>query len=220
MPREMRNSMIWLVLGSAGCLLAYWFIDQPVAFLVFNEHINKIYFLKELTFIPVFLVGLTVIFYPLLAIRFCLGKYGLLERHILLFANAISATYLLKTVLKIVFARYWPMTWIHNNPSLIHNGIYGFKWFHMGPAYGAFPSGHAAVMTAGMVALSLSYPKWSWLFGLLWFLVAIGLVGMNYHFVGDVIGGATLGGAVAWATKYSLDFTNYREAEKSSQTPK
>jgi membrane-associated phospholipid phosphatase len=204
MPIEMRRAVIWLFFGIILCVFSYEFIDQPVAFWVFNDGVNKIPLLKKLTYLPVVLVGLALVAYAFLFIRFCLNRYDHLDQLSFLTVNAMASTHLLKSVLKIVFARYWPMTWIRNNPSLIHDGVYGFKWLQMGSNYGAFPSGHSAMMAAGMVALSLGYPKLRWFFVFLWLLVAVGLVGMNYHFVSDVIGGAALGASVTYSIQYVL----------------
>jgi membrane-associated phospholipid phosphatase len=95
--------------------------------------------------------------------------------------------------LKFLFGRYWPETWVNNNPSLIGNGSYGFHAFHFGEAYGSFPSGHTARTFAAMSVVWLAYPRWWWLCVALCGSVIFGLVGMNYHFVGDTGGGAYLG---------------------------
>ena len=100
---------------------------------------------------------------------------------------------MLKQLLKWAAGRYWPESWAHNNPSLIGNGAYGFHPFHSGRAYESFPSGHAAVTCAIMAVLWVSYPRWRWLYVLLAALVCVALVGMNYHFVSDVIAGAIVG---------------------------
>lgn len=98
--------------------------------------------------------------------------------------------------LSYVFGRYWPETWINNNPSLIENGAYGFHFFHEGSAYGSFPSGHAARIVALAAVIWIACPKWRWACIAASLAVCIGLLGMNYHFVGDVIAGAVVGGIV------------------------
>jgi membrane-associated phospholipid phosphatase len=110
---------------------------------------------------------------------------------------AISAnlivTSALKQILKWSFGRYWPETWTEGNPSLIGNGAYGFHPFHFGTRYESFPSGHAAVVFSVIAILWLSYPRWRRLQATMAAIVAVALVGLNFHFVGDVIAGATLG---------------------------
>jgi len=98
--------------------------------------------------------------------------------------------------LKLGFGRYWPETWVNDNPSLIRDGAYGFHPFHSGAAFGSFPSGHTARTLAVTSVVWIAYPRWRWLSGLVSAAVPIGLVGMNYHFVGDTIGGGFLGANV------------------------
>jgi membrane-associated phospholipid phosphatase len=95
--------------------------------------------------------------------------------------------------LKFLFGRYWPETWIDNNPSLIGNNAYGFHPFSFGSAYGSFPSGHTARLFAVLWVVQVAYPAWRWVCGLVATMVIIGLLGMDYHFVGDIIGGVILG---------------------------
>lgn len=215
MSKEMGRAAIWFLGGVIGCVIAYLWVDKPVVFWVFNHQINHIHLLKQITFIPVGLVVLAVLSYLWLIIRFYQEKWGLTEKTVFVMVNAIALTYFLKSVLKVIFGRYWPMTWIHHNPSLIRDGVYGFNWFHTGSIYGAFPSGHSALMAAGMMALSLSYPKGRWFFFLLWLIVAVGLVGMNYHFVSDVIGGGVLGVVLAYFTYYAIYYSRLRSHVKS-----
>ena len=102
-------------------------------------------------------------------------------------------TSVLKQLLKCAAGRYWPESWTHHNPSLIGSGAYGFHPFHCGPAYESFPSGHAAVTCAIMAVLWASHPRWRWPCAFCGALLCVSLVGMNYHFVSDVIAGAMLG---------------------------
>lgn len=44
------------------------------------------------------------------------------------------------------------------------------------------------------------YPRWTWLAILTMVVTAIGLLGMNYHFVSDVVAGTLLGGMVGYFT--------------------
>ena len=206
MTREIRCAMAWLFFGTIGCIVAYLWLDKPIAFWVFDNQLNHIYFLKQVRFIPVILAGMAFIAFFWLMFRFCQEKFGYKERTALLLVNAIALTYFFKSALKVIFGRYGPITLLHYKPSLfgVNEGKYGFNWFHAGIGYGAFPSGHAAVMAAGMMALSLSYPKWRWFFFLLWVVVAINLVGMNYHFVSDVIGGGVLGVLLTYFADYAI----------------
>lgn len=55
-------------------------------------------------------------------------------------------------------------------------------------------------MAAPAVITCLMYPRWTWLAILTMVVTAIGLLGMNYHFVSDVVAGTLLGGMVGYFT--------------------
>jgi len=109
-----------------------------------------------------------------------------------------------KTLLKFGFGRTWPETWIHDNPSLVRDGIFGFFPFHGGAGWSSFPSGH---MTAVMSIVAMAWYIWPRL-APLWCLICVGaaagLIVLNLHFVSDVIAGAYIGfasaSAVLWLT--------------------
>jgi len=112
-------------------------------------------------------------------------------------ALSVLLVSLLKYPLKWVFGRTWPATFHENNPSLLHDGVYGFHPFHTGVAYSAFPSGHAAVAAAVATVLWCAYPRYRVLAVLLWLAVTVGLLGAYYHFVGDILAGTLLSVFVA-----------------------
>jgi membrane-associated phospholipid phosphatase len=105
-----------------------------------------------------------------------------------------------KDALKLAFGHTWPETWINHNPSYIQNGVYGFFPFHGGPGYASFPSGHMTVVTAVVGVFWIAWPRLRAVWVLPAAITAIGLYGMDYHFVGDMIAGSFLGSAVAAAT--------------------
>ena len=108
---------------------------------------------------------------------------------------AVLVAIVLKDELKYAFGRTWPETFVDNNPSWIGNGTYGFQPFHQGRGWASFPSGHMSVITAPFGVLWGAVPR----LRLLWLapplLVAIGLLGADYHFLADVIAGTYLGAA-------------------------
>jgi membrane-associated phospholipid phosphatase len=109
-----------------------------------------------------------------------------------------------RETLAFVFGRYWPETWVNDNPSLIRDGAYGFHPFHGGSAYASFPSGHTARTLAVAAVVWIAYPRWRWACGLASGAVAAGLLGMDYHFVGDVIAGCFVGAIVGAYTAHYL----------------
>jgi len=99
----------------------------------------------------------------------------------------------LKTPIKALFGRTWPTTFFEGNPSYLEHGVYGFQPLSWQVAYWAFPSGHAAEITAVAVAAAWYYPRAAWWMLLLSLVVMADLVLLNYHWLSDVIGGALFG---------------------------
>lgn len=114
-------------------------------------------------------------------------------------ANSVAISIFIKDALKAPFGRYWPSTWVNNNPSLIHDHAYGFHWFHKGVIYQSFPSGHTTVAVAFMVSLWLTLPDrlCRWLGVFVAVAVVTGLLADNYHFIGDCLAGGWVGALVA-----------------------
>jgi membrane-associated phospholipid phosphatase len=112
--------------------------------------------------------------------------------------NAVVIGQFLKDIFKVIFGRYWPATFVCNNPSLVSNHVYGFQWFKSGSAYASFPSGHTTFIFSFSISMWFLFPKLRWLWFLLAFLVVVGQIGMYYHFLSDVIAGALLGSLVGF----------------------
>ncbi len=120
---------------------------------------------------------------------------GRLGRTFIACCIAALMAYAIKDQAKLAFGRLWPETWVNDNPSWISNGAYGFTPFHGGSGWGSFPSGHMTGITAPLSVVWHRAPRWRWLVVLLVLLVAVGLLGADYHFLGDVIAGIYLGAA-------------------------
>jgi membrane-associated phospholipid phosphatase len=182
--------------------LCYFFVDRPVAFFVHNHGINRFVVLEWMTYSPIALEHAAPVVLVLAAIRLAWGPLTRLETTLFAAAVNLAVTLALKNELKIVFGRYWPETWTHDNQSLISNDAYGFHPFHEGSAYGSFPSGHTARICAVVSVVWIAYPGWRWLCVLAAGSVVVGLVGMDYHFVGDIIAGAFLGSITGMYTAH------------------
>jgi|SRR6476661_3038324 len=185
-------------LALVAVVVSYLWIDQPVAFLVHSEITTKTFF-----------VLLTRILEPLPILApilfFATGLWAALVQPrskpcMALMTCSISLIVgeAAKNQLKYDFGRTWPETWINNNPSLISNGAYGFNFFHGGPGYASFPSGHMTVICAVTSVLWIYYPKLRVLYALVVAAVATGLRGADYHFVSDIIAGVLLGTVTGW----------------------
>jgi membrane-associated phospholipid phosphatase len=192
--------LIALLLTAAAVVVCYLWIDRPLA-LFAHAHSGHRETFARLTHIPDLLN-------PLAAIAFVIfGLWALGGRPVTRFvaAGALASISLIvagaiKNQLKFAFGRYWPDTWVQNNPSLVHDGAYGFNFFHGGQGYASFPSGHTAATCAVISVLWIMYPYWRPFYGAIVLAVAVGLIGANYHFLGDVIAGGFVGTSTGWMT--------------------
>ncbi len=122
-----------------------------------------------------------------------LKKGGRLQAVFLAIAADLVVVTVLKNGLKWAFGRYWPEAWHPGDPSWIATGAYGFHPFHGGSGCASFPSGHAAVVFSVAAILWLCHPRGRWLYAAVCGGLCVALVGLNYHFLGDVLAGAVLG---------------------------
>jgi membrane-associated phospholipid phosphatase len=187
-----------LLVGAAVVALCYFFVDRPVAFAIASRDHSWDPLLKGLTKPPPIVQAWVPVLLIAAAVRRLWGPLHRWERTLVTAGVAIVLADQFKQTLAYVFGRYWPETWTDNNtnPSLIGDGAYGFHPFHWGNAYNSFPSGNTARTVALAAVIWLVYPWWRWACVVATLAVAVGLVGMNYHFVGDVVGGAFVGGVV------------------------
>jgi len=123
-------------------------------------------------------------------------RSGIRGRIVLALCFSVFTVKGVTSVAKTVFGRTWPESWLGDNPSWIRDGVFGFFPFHEGPGWGSFPSGHTAVIMTTATILWLVSPGLRIVWALLVAVVVAGLIGANYHFVSDIIGGLYLGVAV------------------------
>lgn len=120
---------------------------------------------------------------------------GAAGRRVIAACVAVLVAAMIKDQLKYAFGRLWPETWVDGNPSWIRDGAYGFFPFHGRTGWSSFPSGHMTAATAPVAALWRELPRWRPILALPVAMVAVGLYGADYHFVGDMVAGAYLGAA-------------------------
>jgi membrane-associated phospholipid phosphatase len=135
------------------------------------------------------------------------GRWGRLALEV---AVVVVVAVALKDAAKLIAGRPWPETWTNDNPSYIKDGVFGFFPLkplleRTGRAYLAFPSGHMTIIAAACTALALHAPRLRRVAPVPVVLVAIGMIGANYHWVSDLIGGAALGAAIALAARRAGD---------------
>jgi membrane-associated phospholipid phosphatase len=179
--------------------IAYEWIDRPVSFYA-HEHFAPYRFFGQLPNLSEWLFAVAAIVFVGAGAAALLGRQLTRWQSVVLLSSvSLTASETIKGQLKYVFGRTWPDTWVNNNPSLIHDGIYGFNPFHAGAAYGSFPSGHTAAACAVMSVLWLCYPQYRVLYALFVAAVVAGLIGANFHFVGDIFAGGFIGISTGYA---------------------
>ena len=193
----MNRVQTWAIafaLTISAVVVCYLFVDRPLALFIHARIPQFRSFFILVTFIPEPFVAVAVLVVVGVGLRRMMGRplsrpYAVA----LLWSIGLFVTVALKNFLKFAFGRTWPETWINNNPSFIRDGVYGFDPFHGGKGFAAFPSGHMAVTCFAMTVLWICYPRLRAAYAVVIAVVAIGLMGANYHFLSDIIAGSFLG---------------------------
>jgi membrane-associated phospholipid phosphatase len=201
---EYRTLLFRTLIATAFCiaavLICYFWIDRPVAFLVYRHHINSIRIFRWLTYPPPEVQNWSALVLTALMVRRAWGPFLLWQKTLLVACLSLIVADDFRISLGDVCGRYWPDTWTYDNPSLIGTGTYGFHPFQRGDDVGSFPSGHAARILAFGTVWLVAMPRSRTVQVVVIILSAsmlMSLVAMNYHFVSDVIAGSVLGGIIA-----------------------
>jgi membrane-associated phospholipid phosphatase len=193
----LRRALVAIAFCIAAVLVCYFWIDRPVAFFVYRQHINKFQLFRWLTYPPPEIQNWSVLVLTILMIRRVWGPFLRWQKTLLVACLSLIVADNFRTSLGDVFGRYWPETWTHDNPSLIGTGTYGFHPFQRGDDVGSFPSGHAARILGFAGVWTIAMPSTRVVVTVLCAPMLVSLVAMDYHFVSDVIAGSVLGGIVA-----------------------
>jgi len=183
-----------LMIGIVLIVLCYFFVDKYIAEFAFDHHWERFTSLIWLTYLAPLIIIISFISIIITTLRWCAkSKVGKSEHVFFIASMNTLITAQFAKLLKYTFGRTWPATWIHNNPSWLSNHVYGFHFFHGGEGYASFPSGHMTVVFAMLTVLWIYFPRWRSLFTIIAIAVAVGLIGLYYYFVSDVLAGALLG---------------------------
>jgi membrane-associated phospholipid phosphatase len=216
LSHSLRMVLLRILGAAASCavlvIVSVWLIDRPVATWV-HEHLGDSRFAwlrmsYEGHMLPIgpfsLMAGpaealgkIALAVLVLLALSVAAGWHPKRRGRVLLALSlSIPVALAMNKAAKDVFGRTWPESWRGDNPSWIRDGVFGFFPFHGGPSWGSFPSGHTTVITTAATLLWLVWPEFRVLWAALVAMVVIGLIGANYHFVADIIGGIYLGLAI------------------------
>ena len=178
-------------------VVAYLFVDRPVASFVYaNLHHRQLDF-RKLTYVSEIVQGASVFIVAWGVWLYARRKpFGPVAEPLIRAASALCVTFAAKDQLKYAFGRTWPETWVNNNPSFIKDGVFGFFPFHGGTGWSAFPSGHTATIVAFVATLWVIWPRWRPLYAVVVALPVIGLIGADYHWISDIIAGGALAAAI------------------------
>ena len=192
--------LLWLGITASADVVSYVWLDRPIA-LFAHEQLQQYNLFAKLTYIPEIISPVVILAFAAIGL-WALSAPALskLQTVTVLAAASLAASAGVKDHLKLAFGRTWPETWVRNNPSFIRDGVYGFNPFHGGPGFAAFPSGHTAAICAVMSVLWICYPRYRVLYAICMAAVGLGLIGADFHFLGDVIAGAFLGISTGWLT--------------------
>lgn len=194
----MTNIYKYTLVCFIASLISILYIDKSLAIFIHYSGYDRWVFLRNITESMPLIFIICVIVSIFIKIYKIEGEIDLSS----IFASLVASSYFyimlkialeLKTLLKIIFGRYWPLTWTQNNLSLIKDNMYGFNWFHGYNNLGSFPSGHSVLMIFCTYWLSSLFPKYR----LVYFSVSIFsimcLIILNYHYLGDCLAGIGLG---------------------------
>jgi membrane-associated phospholipid phosphatase len=194
----LRSAWSLLVCAAVG-VLCYQFVDWRVAQWVHREGLGKQYpALKWPTYLGWWLEAGSLVIICSIVVGRVFAPWQRWQRVLLAAAISVTVASGIAEQVKVVFGRPWPETWRkdqqgNDNSSYIRDGDYDFRWFDGSDSYGSFPSGHTTIICAAMSVVWIAWPKARWLAALLVAAVVVGLVGNNYHFVGDTVAGGLLG---------------------------
>ncbi|AQS39431.1 PAP2 superfamily protein [Shewanella psychrophila] len=192
-PNHLIRSAIAYGFMLALIIISVNFWDRPIADAM-HAHGYSGTFLKLLSQIPALLEVIAAVFVAGIFFKRSRERFSLLTINLIAtFALAV----IVRIFAKMAFGRTWPKTWVDGNPSWINDGIEAFHPFAQGIAYNSFPSGHALFTFSLATVFWYHFPRLR-LFWLACMLgVFIGQLGQNYHFLGDLLAGATLGTLIA-----------------------
>lgn len=173
------------LIGIGLILLSYFLIDVPLAlkFEHLSPSMRKFFDLINELANPVPHALLWVVAYYFFRFLF---KKLYLSRKIMLIAITINLSNTVSVILKVLFSRARPQL-------LFAQHWVGYHYLYSPDLNLSFPSGHAVTIAAIAASISCLYPRFTWLFLTLGFLIAFCRVVVSAHYLSDVVAGFLLG---------------------------
>lgn len=215
------SARLWLALVCCALVVAvlYFYLDVRIAIACerllqfFQLTTNAHEFVTESLLFMLAVHADDFLFYAalvILGIGFLViprARFLTLYRGLMVFCVSVILAEVFKDHLKMFFGRTIPKSWYAHAPSLLDTGKYGFNFFS-GSANTAFPSGHMSVFVAALTVLAIYFPRWRWCWLSMGLFLAIGMLILNFHFLGDIVAGAFLGLIIALGVHRLVDHTS------------
>lgn len=192
-PSSPKGALLLYGLLLALVLISVHFIDRQLADLMHAQELSHpgLKLLSKMPLLLEFLAGLTI--FACISERFRARFQALALELVLTLILAFS----IRWVAKWSFGRTWPESWITlgdgHNPSWVADRFEAFHPFAQGLAYDSFPSGHALLTFALAFTFWRHIPKLMLLWIGCMLAVIAGQLSLNYHYLGDLLAGASFG---------------------------
>ena len=188
-----------------GIAIAIRWLDIPVA-LIFLTKGNRFTELGTgLASAAILVTGEMVLIVGLAIVRIVRGSLSKFAQALFIACCASLAAFVANDyILKFVFGR--------RTPSVLHHGIpsHVFNFFE-GDQHSSFPSGHMVMATAFAVAMIRLQPRTFPVLAILLCIGATALIAGDWHFIGDVMAGAFVGGTAGlMAGELWLEYDRHR----------
>jgi membrane-associated phospholipid phosphatase len=183
-----------LAITTAVVILSYHIVDRPLAQFI---HAHTVLYAPA----SMVLGAVEIIIPIVMASAFASGLWVASGRTLPRWAEAFMlagyaqgiALVTVEGLLKPMFGRTWPN-------AFLHDGTYGFHFFHGGRDFASFPSGHTCFVSAALLVFWVLYPRGRAVYVLGIAAVIASLLLVNGHFLGDTAGGLFVGATAAWLT--------------------
>ncbi len=191
-----RHTVLAILIAAVAVTICFFFVDRPVAYFVADHELPKVPVFKWLTYPPPIVESWLPVVLAALMIRRRVRSLRSVGENAVRFLpkpdRGERIPHLARPRIRPLLAR----DLVSKQPVAVWHGDYGFAPFGRGDDVGSFPSGAYCAKRGTVERLVDRFPRARLLYVLIVVPMASSLVAMNYHFVGDIVGGAFLGGIV------------------------